>query len=219
MVGPRVGIVIPALNEATSIEAVIRQSAVFGTPIVVDDCSSDETGRIAAAAGAVVVRHEQNRGYDASLNSGFQRAVELDMEIVITIDADGQHDPQLIGKCLELFQDGADLVVGVRHKCQRFGEYCFAFVGNRLYGLRDPLCGFKGYRIEVYRTLGHFDSYGSIGTELAMFGVRSGYCLQQLPVQVRAREGTPRFGRGLIANYKILRALFLSFVKIHPQHQ
>lgn len=213
MVGPRVGIVIAALNESATIEAVVRQSAVFGTPIVVDDGSNDDTGLIAAAAGAVVVRHKRNSGYDFSLNSGFRRAAELDCDMVVTIDADGQHDPQSIKQCLEMLDEGADFVVGVRHKCQRFAEYSFAFVTRALYGLQDPLCGFKGYRMVVYHALGHFDSYGSIGTELALFGVRNGYSFRQLPVSVRDRLGSPRFGQGLKANYKILRSLFLAFWK------
>jgi glycosyltransferase involved in cell wall biosynthesis len=211
MVRPRVGIVIPALNEAATIESVVRQSAVFGTPIVVDDGSSDETGQIAAAAGAVVLRHERNYGYDISLHSGFRCAAELDLDMVVTIDADGQHDPELIKQCLELLDGGADFVVGVRHKCQRFSEYIFAFVTKTLYGLKDPLCGFKGYRMTMYRDLGHFDSYGSIGTELALFGVRNGYTFRQPPVGVIDRQGNPRFGQGLQANYKILRSLFLAF--------
>ena len=208
MVGPRVGIVIPALNEAASIEAVVRQSASFGIPIVVDDGSTDDTAKIAAAAGALVIRHERNQGYDASLNSGFQRADDIDAEFVVTIDADGQHDPLLIEKCLESLNTGADIVVGVRNKHQRLAEVCFSHVTRVLYGLRDPLCGFKGYRISIYRRLGHFDSYNSIGTELALFAVRNKCRLTQLPVRVRERVGKPRFGQGWSANYRIFLAMF-----------
>jgi glycosyltransferase involved in cell wall biosynthesis len=217
MVGPRVGIVIPALNESASIEAVVRQSAAFGTPIVVDDGSSDGTGSIAAAIGAIVVKHEQNRGYDASLNSGFLKADELGVEFVITIDADGQHNPILIAKCLELLDAGADMVVGIRDKRQRFAENFFAYVTRALYGVHDPLCGFKGYRISIYRALGHFDSYASIGTELALFAMRNGYKLDQLPVNVRERLSKSRFGQGWAANSKILKAMVMGFMKNHAR--
>lgn len=213
MVRSRVGIVIPALNESASIEAVVRQSAIFGTPIVVDDGSSDNTGLIATAAGAILVRHEWNRGYDASLNSGFSKANEIGAEFVITIDADGQHDPILIEKCLWLLEAGADVVVGVRDKRQRFAENCFAYMTRVIYGVRDPLCGFKGYRISIYKALGHFDSYGSIGTELALFAMRNGYKLNQLPVHVRERDGEPRFGQGWSANGKIFKAMMIGLIK------
>lgn len=212
MVRSRVGIVIPALNEAATIEAVVSQSAVFGTPIVVDDGSSDGTGSIAAAIGALVVRHEHNRGYDAALNSGFSKAEELGVEFVITIDADGQHSRTPIQRCVELLDAGADVVVGIRDERQRFAEDIFSYVTLVLYGLRDPLCGLKGYRLSIYRELGHFDSYESIGTELVLFAMRNGYRLNQFPVNVQERCGKPRFGLGWNANRKILRALAMGLL-------
>jgi glycosyltransferase involved in cell wall biosynthesis len=217
MVGSRVSIVIPALNESATIETVVRQSSAFGIPIVVDDGSSDGTGSIAAAIGAIVVRHERNRGYDISLNSGFVKAVELGAEFVITIDADGQHNPMLIAKCIELLDAGADIVIGVRDKRQRFAEHCFSYLTRVFYGVDDPLCGFKGYRISIYRSLGHFDSYASIGTELTLFAMRNGYSLKQLPLHVRERADTPRFGEGWAANRKIFRAMVLGLMKKHTR--
>jgi hypothetical protein len=132
---------------------------------------------------------------------------------VITIDADGQHAPELIGRMLELLDTDADLVVGIRERRQRFGEHCFAYLSRALYGIADPLCGMKGYRMSLYKQLGHFDSYGSIGTELALFAARNGSRVAQLPMPVRDREGQPRFGRRFIANHKILRAMFLSLIR------
>ena len=209
----RLAIVIPALNEEGSIGAVVRNCCSYGLPIVVDDGSIDRTSEVSKTEGAEVVRHPVNKGYDAALNSGFRRAAELDCEFVITIDADGQQDPQLIEKYLDLLHGGADIVVGIRHRHQRFAEHCFSLTTKLLYGLSDPLCGLKGYRMSVYRALGHFDSYGSIGTELTLFAVRHGAELQQVPIVVRERNGPPRFGRKLQANYKIFRAMLLCLSK------
>ena len=75
---PRVGIVIPALNEGRTIAAVVGQAVQFGKPVVVDDGSTDETARLAADAGADVVRLETNRGYDRALDAGFARAKLID---------------------------------------------------------------------------------------------------------------------------------------------
>lgn len=212
MDGHRVAIVIPALNEAATVEAVVLQCAAYGIPIVVDDGSNDNTSLIAEQAGAIVVKHENNQGYDASLNSGFLKASELNVDYVITIDADGQHDPNLIANCIELLTEGADVVLGIRNKRQRFAEHCFAYITRTLYGIRDPLCGFKGYRISIYRELGHFDSYKSIGTELALYAIRNGYNLRQLPVFVKDRYDKARFGMGWIANKKIFKAIILGFI-------
>ena len=208
------GIVVPALNEARTIANVVSLCKVYGVPIVIDDGSSDDTGLVAATEGAQVVRHAVNKGYDAALNSGFRKAAELGCQYVITIDADGQHNPLLLGKFCELLDAGADIVIGNRNERARFAEYCFAFVTKILYGLTDPLCGFKGYRMSIYDALGHFDSYGSIGTELTLFALRNGSRLEQIPVVVRERDGAPRFGRRFSANLKIFRALCLSFIPI-----
>lgn len=210
----RVGIVIPALNEEATIGNVVQKCRDYGTPIVVDDGSSDRTGEVSRIEGAEVVSHGVNRGYDAALNSGFAKALSLQCEFVITIDADGQHDPELLGKVIALLEQGADIVIGNRDRRQRFAEHCFALFTKVFYGVTDPLCGLKGYRMKVYIALGHFDSYGSIGTELALFAVRSGYRLQQIPIIVHERNGSPRFGRLLYANYKIFRAMYLSLFKV-----
>ena len=213
----RIGIVIPALNEAASIGAIVGQSALFGTPIVVDDGSSDDTSAIAAANGAIVVKHKYNHGYDDSLNSGFLKADKLGVEFVITMDADGQLDPALIAKYVEFLDAGADVVVGIRDKHQRFAEIFSSHLTQVFYGLQDPFCGFKGYRISIYRALGHFDSYASIGTELTLFAINNGYNLVQLPIQVSERSGNPRFGEGWGANSKIFSAMMRGLLKHHVQ--
>lgn len=205
----RVGIVIPALNESASIGRVVAGCVDAGVPIVVDDESTDDTESVARAAGAVVVRHDVRRGYDGALASGFQRAAELGCDAVVTIDADGQHDPKLVRAFVDAVAAGNDLVVGVRDRRQRFAEHVFSLVGRVRWGLTDPLCGIKAYRMTLYHELGHFDSYHSIGTELAVFAARRRKRISQLPVTTRPRVGRARFGRGFAANRKILHALYV----------
>ena len=205
----RIGIVIPALNEAKTIGSLVANASQCGIPIVVDDGSSDETGELATAAGASVVGHDFNRGYDQALNSGFARAEELGCEYVVTMDADGQHDPTILVSFIQALDDGADVVVGIRDRRQRVAEHIFAWVGSVKWGIRDPLCGMKAYRIGVYRELGHFDSSCSIGTELAIFAAKRGRKIAQLAVKTRERNDVPRFGTRYSANKRILRALWL----------
>jgi glycosyltransferase involved in cell wall biosynthesis len=207
---PRVGIVIPALNESATISAVVSAASAYGTPIVINDGSTDLTAELAANAGAVVVSHSVNRGYDDALNSGFVKAVELGCESVITVDADGQHDPTLIQRFIDALDAGADVVIGVRSRRQRIAEHLFATYTKLRYGIDDPLCGMKAYKISVFNSLGHFDSFGSIGTELAIFAARNGRPISQLSFQVRERTGQSRFGRVLSGNMKILRAMALT---------
>jgi glycosyltransferase involved in cell wall biosynthesis len=208
----RVAIIIPAFNEESSIGPVIQKCAIFGLPILVDDGSTDLTATIAANEGAHVVRHSINKGYDEALNSGFYKAAQLNFEYAITIDADGQHNPVIIKRFVDQLFSGVDLVLGMRNRRQRLAEHCFSFFTNLRYGISDPLCGLKGYKMTLYRELGHFDSYGSVGTELMLFSVRNGHIFKELPIVIEDRDGQPRFGRTIRANYKIFRALLLSIV-------
>jgi glycosyltransferase involved in cell wall biosynthesis len=209
----RIALVVPALNEARTIAAVVSKAAVHAQVIVVNDGSTDDTGIIASSAGATVVAHTVNQGYDAALNTGLAAAERLGFDAVITLDADGQHDPQLVLRFVAQLEAGADVVLGVRDKRPRFAESLFALYTRMRYNIHDPLCGLKAYRMSVYRLRGHFDSYNSIGTELMLFGARNGYKLAQVSFQVREREDAPRFGRVISANWRIVRALVLSWVR------
>ena len=210
MVRHRVGIVIPALNESATISTVVKAALAYGSPIVIDDGSTDDTASLASEAGAIVVSHVRNRGYDEALNSGFEQAAASDCEIVITLDADGQHNPALIAAFIEKIDAGADMVIGISNHRQRLGEHLFALYTNYRFGIEDPLCGIKAYRTGIYRALGHFDSYGSIGTELMIYAARNSYKIDQLPCEVMERKGQSRFGQTLQGNFKIFRALFLA---------
>lgn len=205
--------VIPAYNEARSIAAVARAVKQHALPIVVDDGSADETAHLAAQAGAVVVSHSRNQGYDAALQTGLFKAIELGCTFAITMDADGQHNPAgLEAFKVELLQ-GADLVVGVRDRHQRCSESIFAALGKVLWSIADPLCGMKGYKLLHLKRLGHFDSYKSIGTEFALRCARSGLRVNSVQVQTRKRTDASRFGGGFMPNYRILRAMIIGIIK------
>jgi glycosyltransferase involved in cell wall biosynthesis len=203
----RLAIVIPAFNEAAVIGSVVARAARFGIVIVADDASTDATAGVARQAGADVVRLERNGGYDRALQAGVERAKHLDCGCFLTMDADGQHDPDVIERFTDAIGSGADLVVGTRDRFQRFAEAVFSVFGRRLWGMNAPLCGMKCYRMSVYDSLGHFDSYGSIGTELAIHAARRGCVIVNIPILTRPRVGASRFGAGLRANLRILRAL------------
>jgi glycosyltransferase involved in cell wall biosynthesis len=203
----RIAIVIPALNESSTITDVVIGVGAYGIPIVVDDGSSDDTAKLAKLAGAFVVSHGRNMGYDSALNTGFKLAAELGSEIIITADADGQHDPLLITKFINAIDAGSDVVIGIRSHHQRFAEHMFAWYSNVTYGIKDPLCGMKAYRTAVYNKQGCFDSCGSVGTELVIYAAKHNYRIRQINIKVRKRNGKPRFGQLLKGNYKIIRAM------------
>ena len=211
MGGRRIAIVIPAFNEAKTIGDIVIHVSRFGTAVVVDDGSSDSTSDIAEGVGAIVVRHALNRGYDCALNSGFARAADFGCDYIISMDADGQHDADALPTFIKALDDGADVVIGIRDHFQRFAEYFFAFVASVFWKIKDPLCGMKGYTIGLYRELGHFDSYDSIGTELAIFAARRQKRIQQVAIRTRPRLDKPRFGNRFRSNVRILTALVSAF--------
>jgi len=211
----RIAIVIPALNESATIGAVVTAAMAYGVPIVVNDGSSDQTANLAQRAGAVVVSHTHNLGYDAALNSGFKKALELKSEVIITLDGDGQHTPYLLQEFIDQINAGADVVVGIRSKRQRLAECVFSWYTTLYFGIKDPLCGMKAYRTPIYQALGYFDSYRSIGTELMIFAATNGYRLNQIAFEVRERNSVSRFGQVIDGNYKIFRALLLSIWNQH----
>ena len=200
--------IIPALNEAATIATVVKSVAIYATPIVIDDGSTDATAAIARSQGAVVISHEQNQGYEFALSTGFKTAINLDFRYVITLDADGQHNPEIISLFYSKLKAGADVVVGIRNHMQRAGENVFSTVANYLWGLRDPLCGMKAYTVESLLTFDTSQNFDSIGTKYAIDAVRRGNKLEQVNIIIKPRFDAPRFGIGWVANKKIFLALY-----------
>jgi glycosyltransferase involved in cell wall biosynthesis len=107
--------VIPAYNESEHIRQVVEMARRYVPVLVVDDGSVDETARLATAAGAEVLPQVPNQGKGAALRAGFRRALESGCAAVITLDADGQHDPQEIPRFLDAYRrEPADLIIGAR---------------------------------------------------------------------------------------------------------
>jgi len=207
-------VVIPALNEEKTIGNVVESARKFAeTVIIVDDGSSDETAEIASKAGAIVVRNEKNLGYDASIEKGFEKAVKEDNLVIITMDADGQHFAEDIPKfTTPIFEGKADIVMGIRDTVPRFSEKIFRIYFSR-FGIRDPLCGFKAYKANVFIQEEFFDSLNLIGTELVLISALKGRKIMQVKIKTRKRSDKPRFGSSVKANLKILYVLMKIIVR------
>lgn len=112
---PRILAVIAAYDEAERIAPVVDEALRHLPVLVVDDGSTDATAAVAEAAGAEVFRQPENRGKGAALRRGFREALDRGAQAVVTLDADGQHDPSEIPAFLHAWKDdGVDLVVGAR---------------------------------------------------------------------------------------------------------
>jgi glycosyltransferase involved in cell wall biosynthesis len=155
--------VIPAYNEAPRIGGVVRRvRRIIDDVLVVDDASTDNGPAVAADAGALVLHNEPpNHGKGYALRVGFSYALAEDYGAVVTLDADGQHPPELIPRFLAALEDGADLVYGNRlgdltamPPERVFSNRTTTALVSLLAGTRlaDSQCGMRAVRAWVLRT-------------------------------------------------------------------
>jgi glycosyltransferase involved in cell wall biosynthesis len=113
--GGRIIALIPAYNEAETITPVIIKTINHLPVLVVDDGSADQTADIAGQASAQVIKLVENQGKGAALQAGFRRAIDQGYTAIVTLDADGQHDPDEIPQLIKAFETTcADLIIGMR---------------------------------------------------------------------------------------------------------
>lgn len=178
----RILALIPAWNEAARIGPIVAKTRAYLPVLVVDDGSHDETAAVAEAAGATVVRHPQNCGKGVALTTGFKWALAHGYEAVLTLDADGQHDPADIPKFLAAYEAGArDLIIGRRNFGQMpfprfftnpFGSWLLSkALGVRIY---DNQSGFRVYGRRLLETLDRTTSGFEFEVEVIVQAVRQG---------------------------------------------
>ena len=207
-----VAIIIPIFNEQNTILKIAKSISKYGTLVCINDGSTDNSANILQENGFFVKSHIKNLGYEAALNTGFIEASKLKFDIVVTMDADGQHNPFLVEGFIDKIKEGCDVALGIRSEIPRFSEKLFAFYSRTRFNIVDPCCGLKAYRMSVFMDKGSFDKYKTIGTELAFFSVHNRYKIGQLPFNVENRHDESRFGNKIQANTKILLAIVRSIV-------
>jgi dolichol-phosphate mannosyltransferase len=158
---------LPVYNEASHVDAVLDEVARYSADVlVVDDGSTDATpDRLAARSDIKCVRHPENRGYGAALKSAFDYAIHFRYDVLVTIDCDGQHEPQRLSELVAACRD-ADIVSGSRYLDQsdaksaapperrRINELITDELNQQLgLSLTDAFCGFKAYRVEALEKL------------------------------------------------------------------
>lgn len=158
-------IIIPAYNEASIISSVIESTINHGysSIIVVDDGSTDQTSQVAARSGAMVVTHRINRGKGAATKTGLEAARLLSADIVVTMDADGQHHPQDIDALISPLQLRiCDVTLGTRPKnsaampvTRIVSNHIANFVTWTFFGLyvQDSQSGFRAYTNKALRLI------------------------------------------------------------------
>jgi len=191
--------VIPAFNEEGTIGKIVSDTSKFvDAVVVIDDGSTDKTAEIAERNKAIVIRHLVNKGVGKSIIDGYAKALELNAEIIVQLDADGQHQPAEIPKLLNLIREGkADLVIGSRfigknnhmpvHR--KLGNLFFTKLTNTLskQKLTDTQSGFRAIRRQVLEKIYLQGSFTYVH-ELVLRAAKEGYKVSEVPISVASRE-------------------------------
>lgn len=184
MVKSRVSVVIPAYNEAMSIGEVIANCKAFCDEIiVVDDGSTDDTAGIAQNSGAIVVRNEKNGGITKATQKGLETAHG---DIIVTMDADGQHGPSDIPKLIEPLAKGkAEVALGVRSEIPHRSERIINTLTNLRVKCSDTGTGFRAVKAELAKKT---KLHGTCLCGTFVLGAHKlGARIAEIPVQAKPR--------------------------------
>ena len=197
----KICILIPAYNAQKTLGFVLKKIEPLKIDtIVVDDGSSDETKSVALENGVQLLEHSLNLGKGAALRTGFQYILRRDYHMVITLDADGQHDPSEIPSLLKIFQSvKPDILIASR--AAEFGKMTFLRrFWNRLgvkavarlchSDITDSQSGFRLIRTEVLKGVDLFTSRFETELELLINACKRGFSVLSVPIKTQNVDGT-----------------------------
>ena len=193
----KITIGIPAYNEEKNIAGIISKLKKYTDSIIVcDDGSSDLTGDISEQLGAIVIKHSKNRGYGAAINSLFLKAKELEPDVFLTLDADGQHRIEDIPIVTDpIIKNEVDLVIGSRFldtKSEEMPNY--RKVGIKIITkitnlsikekLTDSQSGFRSYSRKALQEITPTDDGMGVSTEILIKASNLGLKVAEVPIKV-----------------------------------
>jgi glycosyltransferase involved in cell wall biosynthesis len=187
---------IPAFNEEKNIASIISRLKVFTDSIIVcDDGSSDMTAKIAEDMGAILIKHPKNLGYGAAIRTIFLKAKDLESDILVTLDGDGQHEIVDVEKILKpIEKNQADIVIGSRFldkksdvpKYRELGINVITKVTNVSIKnkLTDAQSGLRAYSNKVLSEIAPSDSGMGISTEILIKSSSKGFRIVEVPITI-----------------------------------
>lgn len=197
----RICVLIPAYNAAGTLGSVLTKVRSLGLDmIVVNDGSTDQTAQIAREYGAQLLEHPRNLGKGAALRTGFQYLLQKDYHLVITLDADGQHDPSEIPSLLNIFHIvQPDLLIASRAGefdrmtfLRRFWNRLGVKAVSRLChaDITDSQSGFRFIRTELLKEISLTTAGFEMELELLIQSCKKGFGVLSIPISVQRVDGT-----------------------------
>jgi len=221
----KVTAVVPAYNEAKTISQVVDGiKQVVDQVVVVDDGSKDDTGSLAKIAGATVFTHFLNRGQGAALQTGLEAAVRDQADIVVTFDADGQHDPGDIKAVIEpIIRDQADIVLGSRFLSDNnqipISKTVILKIAagiTRFYtglAVTDAHNGFRAFSKKAAQLINIEQDGMAHASEIIEQIKKHQLIIKEIPVTIQYTEYSQQKGQRITNSFKIIWDLILGRVK------
>jgi len=220
---PTVIAAIPCFNEERSIGSIVLKTKRYvDKVIVIDDSSTDDTAQVASDAGAIVCQHGCNLGYGAALQTAFLEARKLGVDVMLTLDGDGQHKPSDIPQLLSPILNGeADVVIGSRFLGQAEKPPLYRRLGQRILttatnlGSRqmvsDSQSGFRAYSSKAIKEINPTENGMSAGSEILLILNESKLRVVDVPIDVsyhdKAKRNPLAHGINVISRIFVLSSL------------
>jgi len=220
---------IPAFNEAGTIAEIIGKSKKYTDDIIVyDDGSSDNTYEAATSAGAIVIRNPENKGYGVAIRSLFQAAKEKNADIMVTLDSDGQHNPEQIPELIEPLKHGFDIVIGSRflnnNDKQKVPKYRSLGIKTitkltqaaSYNGITDSQSGFRAYTKNALSKINLFEDGMAVSTEILLRAGEKKLLATEVPITINYDAKNTSTHNPLTHGIGVLYSVF-QFVSLrHP---
>lgn len=227
--------IIPAFNEEKNIGSIVTKlKGLMFDVLVVDDCSSDNTARIASCSGANVIRLPFNLGYGGALQTGFLYARGKNYEVIVHLDGDGQHDPEDAVSLIDPIKLGeADVVFGSRYLREktyavpvfrRIGQIIFGGIASFLTGfcISDPTTGYQALSrevVDIYCSSLYPCDYPDANMFILLN--RLGFTIKEVPVRMKQGQKSMHSGffRPLYYIFKMCLSIFVALVVKLPSRR
>jgi glycosyltransferase involved in cell wall biosynthesis len=211
--------VIPAFNEEKTIGNIVRETLSCADEVlVVNDGSSDKTLEIARDLGAKVLSLRVNRGLGSALRTGIRAALLCGADIVVTLDADGQHNPEDIKKITEpIFKDEADIVIGTRMEedgmplRRQAANFAANFVTLMLFGIwvKDSQSGFRAFSAKAAELINLQTNRMEVSSEIISEIKNKNLRLVEVPIKPVYTEYSMSKGQNFFVGVETAFKLFL----------
>jgi len=216
---PKIIVGMPAYNEEKYIGSVVLQARRYADEVVVvDDGSSDRTSKVAELAGASVIRHGENKGYGATIQSILAQARERNADILVLLDADSQHDPEEISALTKAITEGYDLAIGSR-KLRRRDIPAYRQIGQKVISyftrilsrskLSDTESGFRAFSRQAIAVLEPKEKGMAISAETVSEATAKGLRIAEVPISaIYTKDGSTlnpvRHGFGVLNRIMVM---------------